>query len=226
MHNVPNPWSALDQLMTNILLDLLQQTDSQFAVFHIPFQAGGDEGVSFTDDSVIVGTTNSKSDMFEPIEVVAVDDLGFTNYGFGVLSALSAIPDDTPLTTHLLTLTNAIAPKPFGHLIGSYYSDVVDPMDLLLSVIERVIGLASRCDFYTNGNWFKGDVYVDLVQRKMTFYIEDHYDDCMCITDAGVEGLELMDNTLVLWCDLETGDYGTAMQAAISSTSDQQLNEE
>lgn len=225
MHNVPNPWSALDQLMVNILMDLLQQTDAQFAVFHIPFQAGGDEGVSFTDDSFIVGTTNSKSDMFEPIEAIAVDDLDFTNYGFGALSALSAIPDDTPLTTHLITLANAIVPEPFGHLIGSYYSDVVDPMDLLLAVIERVIGLAQRCDFYTNGNWVKGEVYIDLVQRKMTFYIEDHYDNCMCITDAGVEGLELMDNTLVLWGSTETGDYGTVMRAALSTISDQQLNE-
>ena len=52
----------------------------------------------------------------------------------------------------------------------------------------------------------------------MTFYIEDHYEEGVCITDEGVEGLELMDNTLVVWGDPETGDYGTAVRAAVAAS--------
>lgn len=215
MYNTPDVWSVFDRLMVNILMDFFAINHLPLVNFKINFQAGGDEGISF-GDGIEIGDLSVTSGVFVTVESILVDDLDIANFSFAKLPALSRITDNERLIDHLLVLgTDTPEVLRLGG-IRFYYDDVDEPLDLLIAVMERVIGLAQKCDFYTNGTWFIGHIYVDVVQRKMTFYIEDHYDEGVCITDEGVEGLELMDNTLVVWCDPATGDYGAATRAAVT----------
>lgn len=217
MYNTPDPWSLVDRLMANILMDFFAINHFPLVNFKINFQAGGDEGVSF-GDGIEIGDPSVTSGAFVTVGTMPVDDLDIANFSFAKLPELSKIPDNERLINHLLVLgTDTPEVLRLGS-IRFYYNDVVEPLDLLIAVMERVIGLAHKCDFYTNGNWFIGHIYVDVIQRKMSFYIEDHYEEGVCITDEGVEGLELMDNTLVVWGDPETGDYGTAVRAAVAAS--------
>lgn len=217
MYNTPDVWSAFDRLMVNILMDIFAINHFPLVNFKINFQAGGDEGVSF-GDGIEIGDPSVMSGAFVTVGSMPVDDLDIANVGFGKLPALSRIADNERLVDHLLVLGTDTPDVLRLGSIRFYYDDVIEPLDLLISVMERVIGLAHKCDFYSNSNWFIGQIYVDVVQRKMTFYIEDHYEEGVCITDEGVEGLELMDNTLVVWGDPETGDYGTAVRAAVAAS--------
>lgn len=221
MWNTPDPWSAIDRLMASILMDLFASNHLPLVVFQIPFQAGGDEGVTFERESIIIGDPSVTSGAFVPMGTIPVDDLDICNFSFAKLPALSRMSDNERLVDHLLVLATDTPEGPaVDNGVRFYYGDVVEPLDLLLAVMERVIGLAHQSNFYSNSTWFKGDIYVDVVQRKMTFYIEDHYEEGVCITDKGVDGLELMDDTLVLWCDSQTDDYGTAMRNALAVVND------